>query len=92
MSANDIDGCFGDVEVLSEKFDESTISLAIMRLGAKINSELIWGDFEYFFLRTAGFYRYKIFCHISVLYHTYVKNASCAVGRVSWSWYNDRYG
>lgn len=65
-AASDADGGFGRVEMFREGFDESFVGLAVMRFGAKIDSELAWSGFNNFFLARAGFYCYCVF-HIYII-------------------------
>ncbi len=61
VAACDGDGCFGDIEMFGKKFDEGSISLAIVRFGAKKNSKITWSGFDNFFLRGAWFYGDVVF-------------------------------
>ena len=54
-TTSDPDRCFGNVKMFRKKFNKSGVSLAVMRLSTKINSKLIWGGFDDFFLGAAGF-------------------------------------
>ena len=46
----DSNGGFGDVEIFGEELDESSVSLAVVRLGAEIDGQLIFAGFNDFFL------------------------------------------
>ena len=64
-AAGDANGGFRDVEVFGEELDEGSISLAIVRFSAKIDSELTMGSFDDFFLRRARF-------DSNLIFHNYI--------------------
>lgn len=70
-AAGDGDGSLGDVKILTEELNQRCVGFAIVRFGAKVDSEFAWGSFDNLLPRSAWFDGYKIFGHMSILYHTY---------------------
>ena len=54
VAANNSNGSFGDFEMFGEQFNESGVCLTVVGLGTEIDSELVGGGDDDFFLGTAG--------------------------------------
>ena len=65
------DGSLGDVKILTKELNQRRVGFAIVRFGAKVDSKFAWGSFDNLLSRSAWFDGYKIFWHMSILYHTY---------------------
>lgn len=50
-TTSDIDSSFGDVEMLGEEFNQSSVGFAVVWFSAEINSKFAGGSFDNFFLR-----------------------------------------
>lgn len=70
-AASNGDGSLGDVKILTEELNQRRVGFAIVRFGAKVDSEFAWGGFDNLLPRSTWFDGYKIFGHVSILYHTY---------------------
>lgn len=62
-AAGDFNGGFSDFEMLGEEFNQGVVGLAVVRLGAEIDSKLVFAGRDDFFLGTAGFYGDFILWH-----------------------------